>query len=91
MKTIKILKGLSFILTGITMFGIKFYNISYSVMAGTIGMTFAEAVQYTSKYSVSYFDDYFNQFFKLTGTNLILALLFIAIGIFELIETKGVK
>lgn len=83
MKTTKIFKGIANIAIGCVFFGIKFYNISPIV--------FIEELQRNVFVQESvHFSNYFTEFFKQNGLNLILAILFIGIGVLELIEIKGV-
>jgi len=84
MKTIKIIKGITIIIIGIVIFTIKFYDISVEILVEGYELPFT----FANPQAVWY---YFNEFFKQTGINVILSLLFVGVGVMEIIESKGVK
>lgn len=83
MKLVKIIKGVAFIISGMIMFSIKFYNINPVIVLEDTGAS----LNFSNPMFVAM---YFERFFEQSGINLILALLFIGIGVLELIEIKGV-
>ena len=92
MKIKQIFKGILNIAIGFTFFGIKFYTIQPMIMDESGGaLTFIQLIRQGVTYSGEYFMGYFNEIFKQNGINLILALLFIAVGVLELLQIKGMK
>ena len=91
MKTIKIIKGIAIILIGIVIFTIKFYDISNTVMIDETEMQFSFFIRGLHFFEADTIQMYFNEFFKQTGINVILSLLFVGVGVMEIIESKGVK
>jgi hypothetical protein len=90
-KAIKILKGLLFIATGLSFFLVKTYNIVSSINLYGYEIDFRAFIRGASSYNTEDVLLMFNNFFQATGINVILAFLFIGIGILELLELKGVK
>ena len=84
MKLVKIFKGIAFIALGFVFFTIKFYTINQTVIVeeGARPITFSEPIMVHA---------HFDEFFQQSGINLVLALLFIGIGVLELLQIKGMK
>jgi hypothetical protein len=84
MKAIKIIKGITFVIIGVIIFTVKFYDISQIV--------YIEEIENNVHFvNISSVGAYFDEFFKQTGINVILSLLFVGVGVMEIIESKGVK
>ena len=82
-KWVYIFKGIIFIAIGMCFFSVKFYEIQSVVFLQELNNdVFA--------YIPNHFASYFNEFFKQSGMNVLFSVLFIALGIIELISSKGV-
>ena len=92
MKLKQIFKGVLNIVVGVLFFQLRFYTIQQTVLTAD-GHTFSfiELVKQGVDYGGQYFTEYFNDIFKQNGINLVLALLFIGIGVLELLQIKGMK
>lgn len=92
MKLARILKGVANIIIGVVFFQLRFYTIQSTVIsADGHAFSFVELIKQGVDYGAQYFMVYFDEIFKQNGLNLVLALLFIAVGVLELIQVKGMK
>jgi len=92
MKIVKIIKSLLFILLGVCFFSVKFYEINQEVIFedGTT-KTFLWWLKNGIDVSTQLFNENFDVFFKQNGLNLVVSLLFIGVGVLELIQVKGMN
>jgi mannitol-specific phosphotransferase system IIBC component len=88
---IKIIKGLLIIALGLLFLTVKFYNINSTITVETGVWYIRDLFNLFTQHSKEGFELVFNQFFQSTGLNVVIGLLFIVIGVFEIIEAKGVK
>ena len=91
-RWIQLIKGISYIALGFCFFSIKFYEIKKEIVLvdGSV-RSFLWWIKNGVDVSLQIFNDHFDDFFKQNGLNLVVSLLFITIGVLELIQVKGMK
>lgn len=78
---LKFSKAIVYFITSIVFMSVNFYNIHESIIAPDIN------VEVTVR-NITYFSSYFTQFFQHTWQNIWLTLLFMALGIIEMIGVR---
>lgn len=88
---IKIVKGLLIIALGLLFLTVKFYNILDTITVEENVYQIRDLFNLLTMFDKEGFAMFFNQFFQTTGVNVVIGFLFIVIGVFEIIEAKGVR